>query len=76
MTAPCLSLTGTRKQVGAFPLAPVPTVILPPCGYPEQLAFVPSLLFSPSFLGSHSCSHEAINLGFRWLLRARNDACS
>lgn len=39
----------------------------------EELAFVPSLLFSPGFLGSHSCSHKAINLGFRWLLRARKD---
>lgn len=64
MTAPCLSLTGTKKQVCACLQL---TIIPLPCGYSGQLMFVPSLLFSFGFSGSHTGSHRAISMGPGWL---------
>lgn len=43
MTAPCLSLTGTKKQVCACLQHLCPAIIPLPCGYSGLLVFVPSL---------------------------------
>lgn len=58
MTAPCLSLTGTKKQVCA---------LLPfgACPHFNCLVgtHVPSIIFTPSFFGFSGGSCKTVNLG-------------